>query len=625
MSWFLTLLLLTLFTDQVPGLSSSTSAWELGVRLTTNQPGRITAIRFYKAFGESGLHVGHLWDASGRELAVVTFTGETASGWQEQALTSSGGATFTAGANFTVSVNHVAGSRFAVTLNGLATGITSGPLTAGPNSGRSGPPGVSPTTPSPHNYFRDVVFEPDTGPRISVAPVGTQGDAAVTLTATQPGTSTVQLFVDGIPLTGAVPMQAVVTWGLAGQVLGGSHVLTASLTDAAGLVTTSAPVTVTIPTVLPDRLVQPGDLVFQGAFKLPHGPIGASSFDYGGTVLAFNPAHGSLFIVGHPWQQDVAEISIPAVSPTNTTVASLPMTTVLQPFVDATEGQLAKVGDGQVQIGGLLAYQGALYLSAFVYYDGSGTQILSEYTTSLDFSVTGEVKGPFRVGVSEGAGYVDGYFGVIPPVWQATLGGPVLHGNCCLSIISRTSFGPAAYVIDPAQLGGVIPQPAIPLVFYPQAHPLDLWGSTSTLFNGSTQINAVIFPEGTRSVLFVGRHGTGTLCYGEGTADPALVGKTAPDGALYCFDPTDMSKGVHAFPYSHYIWAVDARDLAAVKRGERKPWEVKPYAIWPIAFPLSGGTHATGATYDPMSGRIFVVQDFSDGDNPIVNVFTLKP
>ncbi len=515
----------------------------------------MTAIRFYKAPGESGIHIGHLWDASGHELAAVTFVNESASGWQEQPLLVA--VSMDTDASLTVSVNHVAGSRFAVTLNGLAAGVTSGPLTAVPNAGRSslsGVSGLSPTTPSAHNYYRTVVFQPTTTVTVDEGPP-------------------VSLFAPAI--------------------------------------------------LLPDRLVQAGDLVFQGAFKLPHGPIGASSFDYGGTVLAFNAVHNSLFIVGHPWQQDVAEISIPAVSPTNTTLASLPMTTVLQPFVDATEGTLAKVGDGQVQIGGLLAYQGALYLSAFVYYDGSGTQTLSEYKTSPDFSVTGEVTGPFRVGVTAGAGYVDGYFGLIPPVWQATLGGPVLHGNCCLSIISRTSFGPSAYVIDPAQLGGVTPQPAIPVVFYPQAHPLDLWSATSSLFNGSTQINGVVFPEGTRSVLFYGRHGTGPLCYGEGTADPALVGKTAPDGALYCGDATDSSKGIHAPPYEHRIWAVDARDLAAVKRGERKPWEVKPYAVWAIPFPLPGGTHATGATYDPATGRLFLAQDFADGDNPIVNVFTL--
>ncbi len=540
-------LLVALVTNAVPGQSSSTAAWELGVRLTARAQGRITALRFYKAPGESGVHVGHLWDDQGHPLASVTFTNETATGWQEQALIVA--VSIDTGATVTVSVNHPAGSRFAITLNGLATGVTAGPLAAESTGGRSGIAGLAPVTPSPHGYWRDVVFQPTV------------------------------------------------------------------------IVDIGAPVSVF---TTPDRLVQAGDLFNMGAFRLPQFKVGTSSFNYGGTVLAFNPAHNSLFIVGHPWQQHVAEISIPAVSPTNTTLASLPMTTVLQPFVDATEGQLAKVGDGQVQVGGLLAYQGALYLSAFVYYDGDGKQTLSEYKTSPDFRVTGEVKGPYQVGTA-GAGFLDGYFGLIPSSWQERLGGPVLHGNCCLSIISRTSFGPSAFAIDPAQLGVTTPQPAVPLVFYTQAHAtLGDWGATSPTFNGSTQINGVVFPDGTRSVLFFGRHGTGPLCYGEGTADPALVGTLAPDGEKYCFDPTDSSKGVHAFPYAHQVWAYDAVDLAAVKRGERQPWEVRPYAVWPLAFPFSGGTHVTGATVDPATGRIFVAQDFADGDNPIINVFTLR-
>jgi hypothetical protein len=541
---------LALSTDQIPSTSTSTAAWELGVRLTITAPGRVTALRFYKLPEESGVHVGHLWDSQGRALATVTFTHETPMGWQEEPLGDT--VPLAAGATVTVSVNHTVGSHFALTLNGLADGLTAGVLTAAASSGRSGVSGLPPTTPSSHSYWRDLVFQPttmvDTGPVVSL-------------------------------------------W--------------------------SPP---------PGRLVQSGDLIFQGAFKLPHGAVGTSSFDYGGTVLAFNPARGSLFVVGHPWQQHVAEIAIPAVSPSNTTLASLPMTTVIQPFVDATEGGLSKVGDGQVQVGGLLAYKGALYLSAFVYYDGSGIQQLSDYRTSPDFRVTGEVTGPFRVSSPASAGLLDGYFGLIPPAWQAALGGPVLHGQCCLSIISRTSFGPSAFVVDPAQLGVVTPQPATPLVYYPQAHAtLGEWGTTSSMFNGSTQINGIVFPEGTRSVLFFGRHGTGPWCYGEGTADPANAGKRAPDGEPYCVDPTDNSKGGHAFPYVHQVWAYDAGDLAAVKRGERQPWEVKPYAVWPVPFPLSGGTHATGATYDPATGRIFIAQDFSDGDNPIVNVFTLKP
>jgi hypothetical protein len=55
----------------------------LGVRFQTTQPGYITGVKFYKATGNIGTHVGALWTASGTKLASATFTNETASGWQQ--------------------------------------------------------------------------------------------------------------------------------------------------------------------------------------------------------------------------------------------------------------------------------------------------------------------------------------------------------------------------------------------------------------------------------------------------------------------------------------------------------------------------------------------------------------
>jgi hypothetical protein len=56
---------------------------ELGVKFQTDTPGTVTGIRFYKAAANTGTHIGDLWTASGQLLASATFTGETASGWQQ--------------------------------------------------------------------------------------------------------------------------------------------------------------------------------------------------------------------------------------------------------------------------------------------------------------------------------------------------------------------------------------------------------------------------------------------------------------------------------------------------------------------------------------------------------------
>ncbi len=60
-------------------------------------------------------------------------------------------------------------------------------------------------------------------------------------------------------------------------------------------------------------LLQADDLQYVGAFRVPVGTFGSSTFSYGGAGLAFNPEHNSLFAVGHTRHQEVAEIAIPEI------------------------------------------------------------------------------------------------------------------------------------------------------------------------------------------------------------------------------------------------------------------------------------------------------------------------
>jgi hypothetical protein len=53
------------------------------VRFTSAVKGEVTGIKFYKGEANTGTHIGHLWAADGTQLASATFTGETASGWQD--------------------------------------------------------------------------------------------------------------------------------------------------------------------------------------------------------------------------------------------------------------------------------------------------------------------------------------------------------------------------------------------------------------------------------------------------------------------------------------------------------------------------------------------------------------
>ena len=62
---------------------SDASAVEVGVRFRSDVAGYISGLRFYKAAGNTGVHVGTLWSNSGTRIASLTFSGESSAGWQE--------------------------------------------------------------------------------------------------------------------------------------------------------------------------------------------------------------------------------------------------------------------------------------------------------------------------------------------------------------------------------------------------------------------------------------------------------------------------------------------------------------------------------------------------------------
>lgn len=153
----------TLFTTQMPASGNLTDNvdYELGMKFTVRRKGWITAIRYWRSPSDTGVtHVGKIWDANGSLLESVTFTDETASGWQEQALTTPRpieGAT-----QYVVSVN--VHRYFPDTLNGLAApAVSNGDLTAVVGGGLYNTVvGQYPQSSYMNgNYFRDVVFVPE--------------------------------------------------------------------------------------------------------------------------------------------------------------------------------------------------------------------------------------------------------------------------------------------------------------------------------------------------------------------------------------------------------------------------------------------------------------------------------
>src|SRR5215468_311026 len=63
--------------------SGDPAAITVGVKFQADTFGYVTGIRFYKASTNTGTHIGSLWSSTGQLLANATFSGETASGWQQ--------------------------------------------------------------------------------------------------------------------------------------------------------------------------------------------------------------------------------------------------------------------------------------------------------------------------------------------------------------------------------------------------------------------------------------------------------------------------------------------------------------------------------------------------------------
>jgi len=157
----------TIFTNQVPtvGTDNDGQGFNAGLKFRSTTAGNILGLRFYKTTGNSGTHVGALYDpANGALLSSVTYTNETSTGWQTAVFSSPVAITanktytavyFSASGNYTESNNYFANA-----------GITNGPLTALKDGvdGCNGPYDYSSALRRPQscylsaNYWVDVLF-----------------------------------------------------------------------------------------------------------------------------------------------------------------------------------------------------------------------------------------------------------------------------------------------------------------------------------------------------------------------------------------------------------------------------------------------------------------------------------
>lgn len=399
-----------------------------------------------------------------------------------------------------------------------------------------------------------------------------------------------------------------------------------------------------------EPLLGSGDFTYLGSFKTPLGQIGIDSFEYAGGFAAGNvyndPVSGkTLFLKGYlsagyvSQTSTVSQVKIPATLANIDAVgvSGLPTATVVRGFANASGGLSSQIfgsyGNG---FGSLVVYNGKLIGTESTAYDATCGQTKSAWVSSLTFTNS---SGPYSFSSNFTPRIIGGgYMAPVPPEWQLALG-KVVSGNGPWSIISCGSPGPALFTIDADTLAN---QPAAnsvvnssPLVYYVEnstqaslghwdsndpnqivngvkipsvsvTNPAD--GKTYTIAyeDNSMRIYGVLFPDGTRSVLFFGNKGLGPYCYG--------TGGTTGD----CYDPDRTGKGDHAYPYANFVWAYDANDLVAAKNGQKNAWQVLPYSGW--IFPKGGG----GVSWDAANRIAYFVQPcVGQNCTPVVNAYSV--
>ncbi|RFB81096.1 DUF4082 domain-containing protein [Methylovirgula sp. 4M-Z18] len=148
-------------TNDTPSVinSGDSGPIELGVKFTSSANGVVTGIRFYKGASNTGTHVADLWSSTGTLLATATFTGESASGWEQ--VNFSQPVAITAGTTY-VAAYRTSGN-YSDSPNYFTSALTNGELTATASTNGVYAYGSGANFPSNSykstNYWVDVVFD----------------------------------------------------------------------------------------------------------------------------------------------------------------------------------------------------------------------------------------------------------------------------------------------------------------------------------------------------------------------------------------------------------------------------------------------------------------------------------
>ena len=392
------------------------------------------------------------------------------------------------------------------------------------------------------------------------------------------------------------------------------------------------------------QLIQPNDLVYQGAFRLPEGSNG-SDWGYSGYAMTYYPDGdpggpadgypGSIFGLGHDHHQYISEISIP-MPVISKDLGQLNTATTLQGFQDITGGMFGYL---EIPRAGLeyLPAQGPQTTGKLHFCWGQHFQFehdASHGWCELDLS-NPRTAGPWHFG--DYTNYItNDYLFEIPEAWAAanTPGQRLATGR--FRDGSWSGQGPALFAYGPwndgnppapnATLHTITPlllygihEPGIPEITNSESMKMSTYRAADE-WSGGAWLTA-----GDKSaVIFVGTKATGKCWYGYSNGVEYPI-----DGAE---DP-DAYPEVPPWPHDDRGWwseGIEAQiifynpgDLAAVARGDMEPYEPQPYASLSIDEYLfdpgfnfeRGKRYLVGAaSFDRARGLLYAFERMADED-----------
>ena len=399
----------------------------------------------------------------------------------------------------------------------------------------------------------------------------------------------------------------------------------------------------------PNAVIQPDELEYLGAFRLPS-ESGYSSWDYSGRGLTYYPDGdsnggadgfpGSLFGVGHDQQQFVSEISIP-VPVVSKNLDELNTAETIQPFSDITRGMF---GETEIPRLGLQYLPDAGNPSGGRLYFVHG-QHFQDFEPSHGSSGL-DLGNPQPVGPWQFDGYTNyitsDYIFEIPANWATSIPGEPRLGTGRFREGVWGGRGPTLFAYTPSPDGSGL-QDITPLLLYgtQESGLSDIISDESTQMEGYNEDDSwwggAWLTSGEKSaVIFVGTKGLGRSWYGFANgvvweyncAD--TVPQTCPDVPEWPYD----ARGYWAEDYQPQIIFYNPADLIAVANRQNETWQPQPYANLDLSATFFNPeisladykTDLAGAVaYDRERGLLYIIERLADEYKSVIHVWRILP